>query len=189
MSAATHRHVPFHDTLPIEDARNPTHKLISMALLLGVSVFALALRLHALDDESLWIDEFSQVSLYSLPLSYVATESARITQPPLDIFIGAALHRIGLAEHDGWVRVPAALFGAGGVFLLGWWIRKIAGGPAGVAAALLLAVCPLHLAMSQEARPYTLLFFLSLLTLATFARAHQRNTLFSWSVFSGRGIP
>lgn len=175
---------PFHDPSSIQDARNPTHKQITMALLLGVSVLALALRLYALDAESLWLDEFSQVSLYSLPLSYVATESARITQPPLDIFIGAGLHRLGLADHDGWVRVPAALFGAGGVLLLGWWIRRIAGPAAGVAAALLLAVCPLHLAMSQEVRPYTLLFFLSLLTLAMFARAHRRNTLLSWSVFS-----
>ena len=184
MSTAALRNKPFHDPCLLEDARNPNQMRIATALLLAVSVLALAMRLHALDAESLWLDEFSQVSLYSLPLSYVVTESARITQPPLDIFIGAGLHRLGLADHDGWVRVPAALFGAGGVFLLGWWIRRIAGTAAGVAAALLLAVCPLHLAMSQEVRPYTLLFFLSLLTLAMFARAHRRNTLLSWSVFS-----
>ena len=184
MSTATLRIEPFHDAISIEDARNPTRKRITITLLIGISIFALAVRLHALGAESLWLDEFSQVTLYSLPLSYVATESARITQPPLDIFIGAGLHRLGLADHDGWVRVPAALFGAAGVFLLGWWIRRIAGAAAGVAAALLLAVCPLHLAMSQEVRPYTLLFFLSLLTAALFARAHRRNTFPSWSLFS-----
>lgn len=185
MSTAALQHEPFHDACPIEDARNPSHKTITIALLLGVSVFALALRLHALGAESLWLDELSQVSLYSLPLSYVVTEAAQTTQPPLDIFIGAGLHRLGLAGHDGWVRVPAALFGAAGVFMLGWWIRRIAGDVAGVVAAIMLAVCPLHLALSQDVRPYMLLFFLSLLTLATFARAHQRNTILSWSVFSG----
>ena len=154
------------------------------ALLLSVTAAALALRLWGLGAESLWEDELAQVSLYHLPLSYLVIAATELPQPPLDCLIGAGLHRLSLAESDWWVRLPAALFGAGGVFLLGWWVKRLAGGPAGVAAALLLAVCPLHLAMSQEARPYTLFFFFALAGVLAFARARRRHTLLSWCFFS-----
>ncbi len=152
--------------------------------LLAVALLALGLRLWALDAESLWLDEAVQVNAYQLPLPYVVIGASDQGQPPLDYLIGAGLHRLGLADSDWWVRFPAALFGAGSVFLLGWWVGRIGGRAAGVTSAILLAVCPLHVAMSQEARPYTIFFFFALATVLAFARARQRHTLRAWGLFA-----
>lgn len=57
-----------------------------------------------------------------------------------------------------WLRIPAFIFGVLGVwmtFLLG---RRAFGGPAGVVAALLVAVSPWHLYSSQFARYWSLVY-------------------------------
>jgi len=155
-------------------------------VLLGVLIaaaLACAIRFTRLDAESLWIDELAQTSIYRLPVSYIVGEAATPSQPPLDYWIGAGLDRLGLASSDWWVRVPAAAFGVLGVILLGWWGWRIHSAAAGVTAALLLAVCPLHVAMSQEARPYTIFVFLVLLTVALFDSAWRQNRPARWVVF------
>jgi len=156
------------------------------ALMIGlglVTVAALPLRLAHLGAESLWMDELHQVSYYPLPLDRVVAGASNQAQAPLDYLIGAGLARLGLANSDWWVRFPAACFGTGCVFLLGLWIGRIAGTAAGLGAAVLLAVCPLHVAMSQEARPYTIFFFLTLATVLLFVHARQRHTFITWLNF------
>lgn len=153
--------------------------------LLVVCLFAGALRLHRLDAESLWMDEARQVSFYDLPLKHLVLEACGQGQPPLDYLIGGGLARLGLAGSDWWVRFPAAIFGIGGVFLLGWLVMRIAGPIAGITAAFLLALSPLHVAMSQEARPYSIFFFFALAAILAYARAYRRNTLGAWLLFGG----
>ncbi|MDO8632346.1 MAG: glycosyltransferase family 39 protein [Phycisphaerales bacterium] len=149
-----------------------------------VALGALAIRLVHLDAESLWMDELVTVQTYHLDPAGVVRAAAIEGQPPLDNCIGAALARIRLAESDWWVRFPAAVFGAGSVLLLGLLLGSFAGPVAGIAASLLLAVCPIHLYMSQEARPYTLMFFLALASVLAFRRARNRNTATSWTLFA-----
>ena len=164
----------------------PNHCRLDACTLIGlllVSVLALTLRLHRLDAESLWMDEAAQVSIYKLPVKYLVLNACRQGQPPLDYLIGAGLERLHLAGSDWWVRFPAAMFGTGCVFLFGILISRITGSAAGIAAALLLAFCPLHVAMSQEVRPYTIFFFFALAVPLTFMRARQRQTLWSWCLF------
>ncbi len=162
---------------------NTPHRFFRPALLL-VTLAALGLRLCRLDAESLWMDELVTAETYPLPLSQIILRAAVEGQPPLDNFIGAALSRVGLADSDWWVRLPAALCGAAGVLLLGLLVGSFAGSVAGVTAALLLAVCPIHLYMSQEARPYALMFVLALASVWTFQAARNCNTKKMWAVFS-----
>ncbi len=163
-------------------AGQPINRWMVIGLLV-VCALALTLRLHRLDAESLWMDEARQVAYYELPLQQVVFQACRHGQPPLDYVIGAGLHRLGLAGSDRWVRLPAALFGAGCVFLLGWFGCRIAGGVVGITGALLLAFCPLHVLMSQEARPYTIFFFFALATLLLYSRARRRCSFGSWCAF------
>jgi len=149
----------------------------------SITIGALGLRLHALDYESLWMDELVTVESYALPLWEIVPMAAELGQPPLENFIGAALYRLGLGNTDWWVRLPSVAFGAGGVLLLGMWIGRIWSQAAGLAAAVLLAVCPLHVVMSQEARPYAMCFFFAIATVALFERAWTRNTKSSWAMF------
>ena len=149
-----------------------------------IAVAALSFRLWGLDADSLDMDEITQVAMYRLGLRGIVIPAAVQGQPPLDYWIGWGLQRLGLAQSDWWVRFPAAVFGAGGVFLLGWWVRRMAGTFAGVAAALLLAVCPLHVVMSQQARPYTIFFFFALAAVLAFLHARRRMTLGVWVGFA-----
>ena len=130
------------------------------------------------------MDEIVTVATYHRGVADIVVSSAIVGQPPLDNFLGAILYRIGLAGSDWWVRFPAAVFGAGGVLLLGLSVGRFAGVRAGIASASLLAVCPLHVAMSQETRPYALTFFLCLASILTFARARSRQTVAAWIAFS-----
>lgn len=163
---------------PSESCRVDRYTLIGLLLVTGL---AFLLRVHRLDAESLSMDEAAQVSTYSLPLYQLI----RATSDPFDYLIGAGLDRLGLAGSDWWVRFPAAVFGTASVLLLGWTFAQVAGGRAGIAAAMLLSICPLHVAMSQEARPYISYFFLVLLCLPVFCWARRNPALWKWAILAG----
>lgn len=130
------------------------------------------------------MDEIVTVESFYLRPGGIVLSAAVQGQPPLDNFIGAALARIGPADSDWWVRFPAAVFGAGAVLSLGLLVASFAGTGAGLAAALLLAVCPIHVYMSQEVRPYALMFFLALACVLAFQRARKHDTKASWALFA-----
>ena len=172
--------------LPPNDCED-AYPHLSAGFLLALSILtvaALALRIYRLDAESPNMDEMVQVEMYPLGLSQLIIAAADQGQPPLDYLIGAVLHRLHLAASDWWIRFPAAMFGAGCVFLFGWWIARIADPVAGLIAALLLAVCPLHVYMSQEARPYTIFFFFALAAILAYHRARCRQTVGAWGLFA-----
>jgi len=152
--------------------------------LVAVTLFALGVRLYHLDYESLWYDELTQVMTYHLPVTYVVPAAAGHGQPPLDYLIGVALDRSGLSASDWWVRLPAASFGTVSVLLCGLLVKRVAGGLAGIGAALLLAVCPLHVVMSQEARPYTIFVCFALAAVLGFENARRRHTPVAWALFA-----
>jgi hypothetical protein len=123
---------------------------------LGILVLALATRLFHLGSQNLWYDEqlsvlVSQHELKDLPKA-LEVES---NKPPLYFVLMHYWLKGGKSEF--WIRLPGALFGAltcllalalGNVF---WgrqwgWIQGVA-----------LALAPLHVYYSQEARMYSLL--------------------------------
>ena len=124
---------------------NSTRRHLFLAALFFVTLAALSARLYRLDAESLWMDELVTAETYPLQLPQLILKAADEGQPPLDNLIGALLPRLGLAGSDWWVRFPAAVFGSASVFLFGWRAGRIAGAFAGIGAAVLLAVCPLHI--------------------------------------------
>lgn len=152
--------------------------------LMAVAAGSLVLRLYRLDAESLYMDEITTAETFYRDPWGIVMSAAQHGQPPLDNFIGAALARVGLPESDWWVRLPAAVFGAGGVLLLGLLVAGFAGRSTGLAAAMLLGVCPMHVYVSQEVRPYALMFFLALAAVLAFGRARTRNTKQAWLVFA-----
>ncbi len=153
-------------------------------ILAAITLGAMGLRLTHLDAESLYMDEIVTVETFHRDPLGVVLAAAIVGQPPLDNFVGAIVYRLGLGQSDWWVRFPSVVFGSASVFLLGFWIWRVAGDVAGLAAALLLAVCPLHVSMSQEVRPYALMFFLALACGLCYVRARERNRLADWVIFA-----
>lgn len=141
------------------------HSLTSNALALAVIMaMAAALRVWGLGAQSLWHDEVLTTLSASVPFTeVVASVEKNENKPPLYFLVmNLWVRAAGMSEAA--LRLPSALFGVGAVgviFLIG---RDLFGDrQVGLIAALLLAFSRYHIAYSQEARTYSLMFLLLLL--------------------------
>lgn len=136
-------------------------------VLLAVLLLALALRLWGLDAKGLWQDEIFTAAIASAEntLSEVISiplHNTALPAPPLYFLVTHAFLHVG--DNDFLLRFPALTFGVLGVAATYAVGVRLFGRVEGVAGALLLAVAPLHLRYSQDARFYTLQVLLSLLS-------------------------
>jgi len=157
---------------------------LGLAAATGVVLVAAALRFRMLAAKSLWMDELRQVHYYSSDsVSEVIQKAATQNQPPLDYLIGYGLHLIGLADSDWWVRFPAAVFGVLGVVLIIAIGTRADRLETGLLAGFFAALSPLHIHMSQQARPYTIFTFLLLAAVMLYIRARVRSAAADWVAF------
>ena len=140
-----------------------------MAVLVGA--LALAVRLHGLDAQSLFMDEILQVEFYHEGFVELAARAMLHQQPPLDYWIGHLVY--GFAQSDFAVRLPAALFGAGTVVVLIGLIGEYTRVQVALFAGAVLALMPFHIFYSQEARPYAIAIFLFVLMMRVLQRTWQ----------------
>ena len=122
--------------------------------LIALTVLAAALRLPTLGSQSLWLDEaltgrLARGSLGDL-LHRVATEEAN---PPLFYLLEWVWTRVAGTSEVA-LRLPSALFGIALVPVAYAIGRRLGGQRAAVALAALVAVHPLLVYYSQEARGY-----------------------------------
>ena len=124
------------------------------------------------------MDEIRQTSYYANSLAEIIDNAAAQSQPPLDYWIGHFVHF--LSDSDFAVRLPAALFGTGSVFLLVMLISQISSWPVACGFGILSAFLPFNLYYSQEARPYAIAGFLFLCVfwiLNSFLSTNRKNKL------------
>lgn len=141
--------------------------------LLGLVVLAAVLRLHGLGSQ-LWLDEMDAV-LESIrrPALDIATRWPATTSHVLyDLCSHACLRALG--ETPLAVRLPAALFGVGGVAALFLFSEPVLGRRVALVAGALLAVSYHHVFYSQNARGYTALLLFALLASAALLRLRAR---------------
>lgn len=138
----------------------------------AIAIVAALLRLPGLGSDALWLDEANGVLIASQGFGGILDALARDGNPPLFYLL---LHCwIALfGDSETAVRSLALVFGVAGVaavFAAGRTLfparRDVA-----IAAAVLVAIGPLHVHYSQEARMYTLAPFLGALALAALQRA------------------
>jgi 4-amino-4-deoxy-L-arabinose transferase-like glycosyltransferase len=139
--------------------REPGNFQKTLLILLAFGV-ALVIRLHHLDNESLWMDELRQVSYYPHSILKIIDDAASQSQPPLDYWIGHLVQFISTGDFA--VRLPSALFGAGSVVLLMVLIAPVTSWQIALGFGLISALMPFNLYYSQEARPYAIAIFLFL---------------------------
>lgn len=161
----------------------PTNRqtvFVGFSLLGPATLFllALALRLHRLGAESLFMDELHQVSNYAAPLAHLPYGAAVQGQPPLDYLIGFLVARI--SNSDFAVRLPAALFGSGAVLLLFMLCQRVAGRTVALGCGLLAAILPFNIYFSQEARPYAIAVFFLLALLHSLLRLLEGEARIPW---------
>jgi hypothetical protein len=144
-------------------------------MLAAIVVAASVLRVVALDAYGLWNDEALTIVLsnWSIPDMFLLP-----TDPTPPLYY--VLHKLLIPANASVevvrsISVAAGVMSVGLIYVLG---RLAFGATGGLLAAALLAVWTMHVDYSQEARAYSLLFFLSLLTsvgVLSYACALQRT--------------
>lgn len=133
--------------------------------LLVYAGLAVLLRLFRLGHQSLWMDEVLSATNADHPWrSLLLDPTVDRNFPPLYNLVVHAV-QLGLGRGDALLRLPSALAGVVSVPLLFLAVRHWVGDRLALTGALLLAISPLHVWYSQEARPYALLVLLALATL------------------------
>ncbi len=132
----------------------------------GVILLGAVLRLFRLGEQSLWFDEVKSVGRASQSLDVIFTSYAqRLVHHVL-------LHwSLLLGDSEFWIRLHAAILGTAFLFVLYMSARELLGHRVAVVAALLAALSPFHIWYSQEARNYSDLMLLSLLSTYFLIRA------------------
>jgi len=152
-------------------------------LLLSLSLLGLALRLHHLGGVSLWYDELLQLDIAQGSFSRILPQLPLHSALPLDYIL---LHFwIKLGHQDTWVRLPATFFGTLAIPLTYQLGRVMFNRHVGQLAALLLTVHPFAVDYSQEARPYSLLL---LLVLISYLGAWQAYRTHRWRYWGLAGV-
>jgi mannosyltransferase len=164
-----------------------TQRLPEWWPLAAIALLAAALRLSTLDLQSFWYDE-AFTPVHVLHPSLGATLSAMVhheNNPPLWYLIAWLDSRV-LGTGEVALRLPSALAGIATV-PVAWAIGRELGDRATAAlCAAVVAVDPLFVWYSQEARSYGLFVFTAALALLCFLRARRdpSATSMAWFAFS-----
>ncbi|MFH1476109.1 MAG: glycosyltransferase family 39 protein [Verrucomicrobiota bacterium] len=96
-----------------------------------------------------------------------------LEKPPLLHWTGVALCKVFGRVNEGLVRLPAALFGFGALWIIGLWARDLGRERAGVVAAFLCATSALYFEYSRIVLTDTALAFMVVLSLYLFWKAYS----------------
>ena len=125
-------------------------------ILLFIAFFAIALRLYAIEDGCVWIDEANTYHIAKEPCSGIISKLINDSNPPLYyFFLHGWMNVFGTGEFA--LRSLSLLFGIaliGAVYLLGTTAFSI---QTGLWAAFIMAAAPIQIYYSQAVRMYTLL--------------------------------
>ena len=136
-------------------------KVISQtALVAGITLIGVALRLYRIGDWSFWIDEIITVQAAQGLTAWDVTQ-----YPAFLAFVGAAMGILGTSEWSA--RLVPALVGVVTIPSLYLIARRMFDAKVALVAVLLPALSPWHIYWSQNARFYTIV--LLLFTTALFA--------------------
>ncbi len=171
-------------TSPVQPAEDrdgpPLFWPLAVALLVGG-----ALRFYRLGGNSLWVDEYLTwwLAAHSPAEILRLSSSANFIPPLYFLLVHGALQVFG--ESEVALRLPSVVAGICTVPVM--WLLTLelttSRSTANIAGAL-LAVNPLHLWFSQEARPYAVLLFFGCCALLSLARAVRTASWGYWIAFS-----
>jgi mannosyltransferase len=125
---------------------------------------AVAVRLYRLDREPLWFDEAYTALSIVLPIGTILTRLRGEGNAPL-YYILMHVWTSVFGDGEYALRLVSALVGAAAVPVLYWVGTRMFSRRAGLIAAALAVISPLHIHYSQEARMYPLVPPLALLVL------------------------
>ncbi len=151
-------------------------------ILSGIVFLGLVLRFYNLGKESLWLDEAASYFISnSTSIGDVWTAAFNDHHPPLHFISLWAVRLLGSSEF--WLRFPSACAGIITIVVIFLLVREIANEKAGLISALLLAVSPLHIYYSQEARMYAFAVLFVAISYYAFFKACKSRQWYDWTLF------
>jgi mannosyltransferase len=162
-----------------------------LVIVTGLTVVAALLRLLTLSQQSFWLDEAYTVRLLRMPFGSMLSTIPKTESTPYLYYVLAWpwTHVFGTGEYG--VRSLSAVAGIATVPVVYAAARRIGGARAGAIAGLLIAVSPVLVWFSQEARSYSLAGLLSALTVlcaAAYADTRRGAWLAGWAVSAALGL-
>ena len=157
--------------------------------LAAILLLALVLRLINLGSRNLWYDEafavlYAEKSFSAILYGTITPiEGAAADVHPLLYYFFLHLWMGLFGQSSFIVRLPSVIFGLASIVLAFSIGQQLFDPGAGLLAAAITAIAPFHINYSQENRMYSLLCFLSLLTVYFFVRCWQRNGYGNWLGF------
>ncbi|MEJ2538840.1 MAG: glycosyltransferase family 39 protein [Gemmatimonadota bacterium] len=155
---------------PTIDARQ------AMWVLGALLVVAFLLRAYHLTYKPAWEDElWTWRNMYTSSYLELLRVAADDYWPPLHYLLLNTMARVTGTEMF-WLRAPSVVFGVATVAAIYWAaMRLLQDRVAALLAAAFLTGATLHIEYSQEARVYSLLVFLTVLSSAFFFQAHRQR--------------
>lgn len=148
-----------------------------------IMVLATAVRIWGIGTKSLWYDETFSVVAAARGFGEVFTFTRLSdSHPPLYYLLLNLIIPVWFNEVA--VRSISCLAGIATVWLTYVFAKRLLDAKAAVVAATLLAVSPAHIMVSQEARSYALLTFLSLASWYQLIRARAEAGFSCWGLYS-----
>ncbi|MFP8880078.1 MAG: glycosyltransferase family 39 protein [Myxococcota bacterium] len=138
----------------VERIRQRFPSVTADAIALAITAVGFSLRLSSIRGYWNNADEGIYYRIAHAPLAIASSMIADNAHPPLYYYL---LRAVGSVFDDFvWLRVPALLFGTLSIFALYRLGTRIGGAACGIAAAVMLALSPGAIELSQVARPYAL---------------------------------
>lgn len=152
--------------------------------LAAVFVIGSFLRLTALNRQSLWFDEADVVVRAQQPMAEVMRTFVAPGEngPIYNLMLALWIRVAGISEIA--VRLPSAVFGVLALPLVYLLARRIAGSTVALIATALLAMSPYHIWYSQEAKMYTMVVFLALVSTYALIMALEKNHRWWWVAYA-----
>ena len=142
------------------------------------------LRLYRIGSNSLWVDEFATLKIVRPPFAEIARAAAEVSFcPPLHFWlVHGVVALLGVSETS--LRLVSAVAGALTIPVAWLLIRELTRSRSiALLGAALLAVNPLHIWYSQEARAYALLVLMGTAALLCFVLAARTGKWGFWAGF------
>lgn len=149
--------------------------------LLAITALGLMLRLHSLGTQSLWFDEVL-TAIGAQNLDWVLYTPHVFGHPPAQYLVGWLAQTPGNSEVT--LRLPFLVAGVATVAAVGVLGARLLGRPTGLLVALTLACSPLHVELSQTARPYAPFLLLAVVAVLVLQDAVSRGGRCWWLLFT-----
>lgn len=136
---------------------------LRVAVAAAPALLAAALRLYDLGRQPLWLDEIITHNRALLPLPALISDSLVNRHFPTYFLLARAFDASLI---DAWaLRLPSVAFGSLAVLMVALIATEVRSPRAGLAAGLLMALSPIDVEFSQEARSYAMVSCLILVAL------------------------